>query len=359
MNVIRFARWMADRGHRIVVYGRGGTMLRKHVGEAGLLFRAIDGRGRYGGPISAGRLSRMINRDEIDILTIHTNRDLPLSTLSGLFSRRPVRLVYVQHMQLGRDKKDVIHTWEYENLDAWVTPLDILAKGVRQRTHISPRKIRVIPFGIELAPFTTGLPRKAEARHDLGLPVDAVVAGTVGRIDRKKGQDVLIRACAEIRSAGIPLQVLFVGEQTEGEAQSYADELSGLMDEVDLHDSVTFSPFREDIETAYAAMDVFVLTSHSETYGMVTIEAMASGLPVIATDTGGTPGIVTDQSTGLLVPAEDAGALRKALMKLLNNRELAAHLGEQARLEAVRRFSHEVQCQSYEALFDELMNYGK
>jgi glycosyltransferase involved in cell wall biosynthesis len=68
---------------------------------------------------------------------------------------------------------------------------------------------------------------------------------------------------------------------------------------------------------------------------------------------------VTDQSTGLLVPAEDAGALRQALMELLNNRELAAHLGEQARLEAVRRFSHEVQCQSYEALFDELMNYGK
>jgi glycosyltransferase involved in cell wall biosynthesis len=301
----------------------------------------------------------MVTRDEIDILTIHTSRDLPMSTLSGLFSRRPVRLVYVQHMQLGRDKKDMIHTWEYENLDAWVTPLDVLAKGVRQRTHISPGKIRVIPFGIDLTPFTSGLPDKTETRRDLGLPVDAIVAGTVGRIDRKKGQDVLIKACAEIRSEGIPLHLLFVGEQTEGETQPYADELSGLIEKLDLRDSVTFSPFRRDIEAAYAAMDVFVLTSHSETYGMVTIEAMASGLPVVATDTGGTPGIVSDRSTGLLVPPEDADALRAALLELLNDHALATQLGEQARLEALRRFSHEAQCRLYESLFDELTSNGE
>ncbi len=99
-------------------------------------------------------------------------------------------------------------------------------------------------------------------------------------------------------------------------------------------------PFRQDVSTAYRRQDVFVLTSISETYGMVTIEAMSAGLPVVATDSAGTPDIITHEESGLLVPVRDADAIARALDRLRNDTALAQRIASKARSIAHECYSH-------------------
>jgi glycosyltransferase involved in cell wall biosynthesis len=101
-------------------------------------------------------------------------------------------------------------------------------------------------------------------------------------------------------------------------------------------------------------MNIFVLTSHSETYGMVTIEAMASGLPVVVTNTGGSPGLVSNNMNGLLVPPQEPNALADALCLLLDKPDRAKALAVKAREHAIATYSYQSQCDQLEKLFADL-----
>jgi glycosyltransferase involved in cell wall biosynthesis len=198
------------------------------------------------------------------------------------------------------------------------------------------------------------LPPKSEARRKLGLPKEAFIAGVIGRLDPKKGQDILIQACDRVHQTGFPLHVFIVGDETQNEPTGYSAHVRDLAGRARIPNTIIFSPYLNAVEYAYAALDVFVLTSHSETYGMVTIEAMAAGLPVIATSSGGTPDIIHDNINGILVPPRQPRALSDALLRLIHDPQLALRLSDQARKDAIERYSHSRQCGLFEKLFEEL-----
>ena len=103
-------------------------------------------------------------------------------------------------------------------------------------------------------------------------------------------------------------------------------------------------------ESIYPALDIFVLASYSETYGLVTIEAMASGLPIVATNAGGTAEIIANQETGLLFKPKNSDELADKLLKLIDNRGLAEEIAQKAQLDAVKRFSHKTQAERWAEL---------
>jgi glycosyltransferase involved in cell wall biosynthesis len=354
MNVLRLAKWLRGRGHTVSLYTAPGSQLADGAYTAGLNVREIARQGKYGGLFSARRLASSIKADGVEFLLIQTNGDIFISALAKSLGKHTTKFIYMQHMQIGKEKKDLVHTWEYSRLDAWISPLKLLADTVVAMTNIDPNKIRVVPLGMELERFTSGLPSQEAARKQLSIPLRRIVAGAIGRIDRLKGQDVLIKACSLVHQKDIPLHLLIVGDRTRGEAKSYADEIQSLTERLGLSDHVTFSPFMESIEAAYAALDIFVLPSHSETYGMVTIEAMASGKAVVATNSGGTPGIVRDGENGLLVPPRDGVALAEALMRLIRDKQLAHGLASQARKDASEGFSHHRTIEQLEEVLQQL-----
>ncbi len=354
MNVLRLAGWLEKRGLNSVLYCRSGSPLRKHARNSGLSTREINPLGKYGGLISAQKLAKCLHRDHVEFLLIQTNRDVLISSLAKLMNRAKPKHVFMQHMQIGRVKKDLIHTWEYGKLDAWIAPLEILADGVRIMTSLDPAKIRVIPLGMELERFTADSPNRGQAKQMLDIPENVPLIGTVGRIDRQKGQDTLIKACGSLRRKGVPVHLIMVGDQTIGDGASYAAELDHQIRNEGLTESVTRTSYMERIETAYKAMDIFVLPSHSETYGMVTIEAMASRRPVVATDAGGTPEIIHDGRTGLLVPPENADAMAEAIERLLRDEALALQLATAAQQHATDRYSHHRTCGMLEDMLEQL-----
>jgi glycosyltransferase involved in cell wall biosynthesis len=180
------------------------------------------------------------------------------------------------------------------------------------------------------------------------------VAGLIGRLDPKKGQDIAIKAMATLNRSGHRLHLLLIGDQSFAEGDAYALEIHQLVDELRMNDYVHFFPHQANVEWAYAALDVFVLASKSECYGMVTVEALVSGLPVIGTNDGGTISLIDHGRNGFLVAPRDVDALANALTTLLENRDQALRMGASAQEEAVMKYSHISQCESWERMFENL-----
>jgi len=354
MNVLKLAVWLKKRGWNILLYGRRGTTLFENGQAAGLTVRHLNSTFKYGDLVNAWRLARYIKRDNVRRLVINYGKDLFLAVLAKHLCERFFKLIMQQHMHVGGNKKDFFHTWEYRQLDAWIAPLEMFADRLKLHTNLDPARIHIIPFGLELDRFTKHRPDKAEARRRLGLPADSLMAGIVGRLDVKKGQDVLLRAGKIVREAGCPLHLLIVGDKTANDPEGYAEFLQRLSEKLGLVSFVHFRRHRADVEQVYAAMDIFVLASHSETYGMVTIEAMASRRPVIGTAAGGTTQIIADGVNGLLAPPQDEKKLADAILKIANDPDLAERLAAQAEADAIERYSHERQVTLVEKLFDDL-----
>jgi glycosyltransferase involved in cell wall biosynthesis len=174
-----------------------------------------------------------------------------------------------------------------------------------------------------------------EVRRDLGLPEEAPVIGLVGRLDHwGKGHKELIAAMVRLKERRSCKALIVGGGRREEEIKQAAAE-AGLAD--DVH----FVGMRPDVPDLLQAMDIFVLPSYSEGVSLALLEAMAAGLPVIATAVGGTPETVSEGVTGLLIPPRDVEALAGALERLLADSALAKKLGENARKMVKEKFSLE------------------
>lgn len=355
MNVLRLAIWLTTRGLPIILYAIEGSVLWQKAVESNIPVRHIKSSFKQGDFVNSHRLAKLLSEDNVRILVIHERRHIMLASLAKLGVGTRLKLVYMQHMHIGVDKKDLYHTWLYDNLDAWVVPLEILKERLLSKTNYAPDKVAVIPFGIEMERFTTALPSKEESRESLGLPTDAFIVGMVGRLEPEKCQETLVRACAMLNQEGRAVLALIVGNETMHEQSGYLPYLKKLVEDLGNAESVHFHPATANVEQVYAAMDIFALTSKSETYGMVTIEAMASGLPVIGTRHGGTREIIRDGINGILIEREDPEALAAAIRTLHDSPDLARKLAQAARQDAVALYSRDRQCDLTEQLFSKLL----
>lgn len=198
------------------------------------------------------------------------------------------------------------------------------------------RKIEVIPPGVDLDMFHPLDP--AQAKRRVGISSGDSMVLFVGRIEPLKGADTLLRAMRLLRDRGAmpPSLCLSIigGDPSEDPARQDAEmgRLHALRDELGVGDLVTFLGKRDQdtLNNYYAAADVVVMPSHYESFGMVALEAMACGRPVIASEVGGLAFLVRDGETGFHVPDRDPSALADKLQLLLGSAELRRTLGQQA-----------------------------
>ncbi|TDU00508.1 glycosyltransferase involved in cell wall biosynthesis [Azorhizobium sp. AG788] len=180
---------------------------------------------------------------------------------------------------------------------------------------------------------------RGAARAHYGLPAEAVVFGMPARVSPQKDHATLIRAMAQVRAAGGNVHVLIVGDtDTDAGHRAQFAVLSELMQETGTGGVVHFAGFEGEMARFYGAIDGLVLSTHTEGFPLVLLEAMSAALPVIATNVGGIPEAVADRETGLLVPHEDAPALAGALLRLAGDAPLRSALGEAGRQRAESRF---------------------
>ena len=200
---------------------------------------------------------------------------------------------------------------------------------------LAPASVAVIPNGVDVAAY----PDRAEAAK----PRSRVI--TVANLRPEKNHETLIAAAAQLVASFPTVQFQIVGE---GPRRS---ELEGLVRARGLERSIVFLGHREDVSELLGAADVFVLPSRSEAFPNGAIEAMAAGLPVVASAVGGLLDLIEPDRTGLLVPAGDAEALAAALRRLFSDPVLAGRLGEAAQTQVRQRYSFERMVASFEELY--------
>ena len=200
----------------------------------------------------------------------------------------------------------------------------------------------MIPYGIDLEAFAPENHDKKKNRSAFGLPGNSFVIGLVGRIEPSKGQSLAIEAFAE---AKIPDSVLVICGNIG--FQDYFQSLKDLSREHGIEESVSFLPFTHDVPTLMNSFDMSILPSTSEAFGLVLIEAMASGLPVVGTNAGGVPEIITHGKNGLLFQPGDAHVLAGYMRLLAEDGRLRERLGHQAWQDANQRYIYHIQTERF------------
>jgi glycosyltransferase involved in cell wall biosynthesis len=214
-------------------------------------------------------------------------------------------------------------------------------------------KIAVIRNGVDLTRFDN-LPSRVNLRRELGLPYDTPLVGVVSRLTRLKGLEHFLEAAAIVRSRVPAVRFLVVGE-TSPVDRHYLGELRAHAARCGVAEHVTFTGLRSDVPAVLASFTVSVMPSLNEALSNVVLESMAAGAPTVATHVGGTPEAVIDGVTGILVPPADSAALADAIVHLLNNPRLAAHLGHAARARIADHFSVGRMVGATEDLYTELL----
>jgi glycosyltransferase involved in cell wall biosynthesis len=291
---------------------------------------------------SFGRLYRTIGELKPAILHTHLfHANLP-GRLLGRLANVPV-IINTEHTLVMESE------WRYR-LNRWSAPMAdrvvAVSAAVRdfciQHIGLPASKVVLIRNGIELP---NELPEKQSARQYLGLPGDIPLLGAVGRLDPAKGYDILLQALPLVERACL----VIAGEGPE------RTRLEALAQSLGVADRVRWLGFQAEILPVLAAFDLFVQPSRHEGLPVTVLEAMAAGLPVVATSIGGTPEAVLDGETGRLVPPEDPGALAAALNSLLGDPSRRQEMGTAGRARVGANFSlSEMVCQT-EALYIALL----
>lgn len=355
LNTLRLTQWLKDRGWKIHLLTAGGTALQARAGDIPSTVTAIREEGLPGKGGQLRAIHAWVKRFKIRLLFVPYNKDISVASLYKRFYDGDIALVYQQHMQVGVKKRDLIHTLRYAMIDVWISPLQYLKEEILRLTRVPEEKIEVVPFGMDATSFVSNPISRESARQQLDIPQQAYLIGVLGRLDPKKGQDLVVQALSFLRMRGdADYHLVLMGNATLNEGDVFTNQLLGIIRKEGLESCVHFRPHMDDIMPFFRAINVFAMPSHGETFGMVTIEAMAAGVPVIGTDKDGTRELLGAGRFGYLFQKEDVQDFCTQVNLVRSDARLAEKLTE-ARKEALDVYSSTKMVDSIENILLELI----
>lgn len=270
------------------------------------------------------RLQQLLRRRRYDV--VHTHAPVPAVAARLLGVGGPA-VVHTEHNMWDRYRLPtrLANSLTYRRNGAVVAVSDVVADSIRPRPPVPRARIRTIHHGTVLGSVRSyDDSERLERRRRNGLPVDRFLIGNVGNFTAKKDHRNLIEAMARPGHVEAAHLVLIGLGPLEATLRAAADDLG-------IADRVTFLGSRSDVFELLPLLDLFCLSSEFEGFPIALVEAMASGLPCVATAVGGIPEIIVDGDSGLLVPSRDAAALADAIGRAMDDPDLRAALGDEAK----------------------------
>jgi sugar transferase (PEP-CTERM/EpsH1 system associated) len=322
---------------RVICLGERGAIADR-FDTIGVPVETLGARGRTDAIL---RLARRLWRLRADVLHTHN----PTPHLVGAVARWLARVGVLVHTKHGRNYPGVrravlANRWASLITDAVIPVSEDAADVVRRVERVPAKKVQVIRNGIDLTSFP--------APDKRGLEGDGR-AISVARLHAVKDQATLLRAIRRIVDARPEFRLVLVGEGPERPG------LEQLCRELGLEESVCFSGHRDDVRERLLQCDLFMLSSLSEGISLSLLEAMAAGLPVIATEVGGNREVVVHGETGFLVPPGSPEAIASATLSLIDDPARALAMGRSGRKRVEQIFDLRLMVRRYEALYLELI----
>lgn len=285
------------------------------------------------------RLVRLVRDERIDLVHAHLTSAAIWGTLASRLTGRPcVATLHVLPLEGGAWTRPGLRERLMNFLlRRWCAAVIAVSGAVRdayaRAGHVDPAMIVVVPNGIDGEAFAPDSRRRSAARRELGLAPGTMAVLTVSVLREGKGLDVLLEAAPAVIAASPDTVFLVAGDGPS------SDALRAQSGELGLAERVRWLGFRSDVGNLLAAADLFVHPSLRDALPTALLEAMAAGVAVVATRTGGIPEIVDDPRLGCLVPPSDPGSLAHAITGLLRRPEERAAMGAAAREHVRSRFA--------------------
>lgn len=371
-EVVRtLARYLPEcRCLPVIVTFRDGP-LRRPIEEMGIIVEVIPGRSHsvIAVPSAVRELLRLrrdlvsvVERHGIEVIQTHLLRGLDFLVLTLRWEPTVRRVFWTFHnarLDLRADQLPAQRSWLLRPkrliyrlayrlgarfVDGLIAVSEDVARAVHQDLRPPHGKVITIPNGVDVSRYGQPVDR-GSVRDGLGIPSDATVLVVVGKLMEQKGHHFLLRALRMLSPGVENLHVLFAGEGP------LRKELAATATALEVADRVHFLGNRRDIGALLAASDLFVLPSLWEGLPMALLEAMASGLPVVATDVSGSREVVIDGETGWLVPPGNAERLAEAIAAVLREPAEATRRGHAGRDRVELHYSARTQAATHAELF--------
>jgi len=345
--VISLAEALKKRGHKVFVASRGGkfTDTLANLGIEHIKLN-IQTKSELSPKIlfSLIKLLKIVKQKNIQIIHAQTRVTQVLSFLLSKFSKVP----YISTCH-GFFRPHFFR----RKFPFWGKKVIAISEAVEAHLikdmKIKKEDIRLIHNGIDCRKFKVAdLGQINQFRQKFGIKNDPVV-GIIARLSDVKGHIYLIEAFSQVLEYKPHTQLLIAGD---GKMKAQLVELSKNLG---ADNNVIFIPAGEDISLVLSVMDIFVMPSIQEGLGLAIMQAQALGLPVIGSSVGGIVSLISDSQTGLLVPVGDSERIAKSILKLLNDKNLAARLGQNAKRNIEENFSLEKMAAETEKLYNEIV----
>ena len=347
MMAVELATRQVARGHRVLAVSlapaAAGSLDTAFV-RAGVETLHLPKRGPTIDITLPLRLAAALRRARVDVLHLHN----PLPLIYGVPAGKAARcaVVFTRHgLVEGAGRRLWLRRQLARFVDAYVAVSSEVADNSRAYRMATEPKLMVIENGIDLGRYQPRSDLRAVVRAELGLSASALVMGSVCRLVEGKNVGCLLRAA--LPHLGPEVRLLIIGDGPDRAA------LEGLARARPQGRFAHFLGQRTDVACLLNGLDLFTLSSNSEGHPLSVIEAMATGLPVLATRVGGIPEMIEDGKTGFLSPADEA-AFAARLALALDQRPRWPMMGEAARAVACQRFSSERMTDRYLALYQEI-----
>jgi len=285
------------------------------------------------------KIKSLCSDEKFDIVHIHSFNTIFSILLALKFAK--VSIVATRHIYVEHVKKDFFHKWYLGRIDKMLAISEFSRRNIIDTYPIKEDKIEALYLGIDLNKYVRDEQKKDNFKNQFSIDKAKKLIGVIGRIDPAKGQLEFINAIPEIIKGYPATHFVIVGKTTSTKEQSYLTELKNRIRELGLNTSVTFTGFCSDVSLPMSAMDIFVMPSYFEAFGLIAIEAMACKVPVIATNMGSIEEIIPDDDHGIKILPKSSEQIAESVKILLSDPTLREEIVEHAYDFVIEKFNEQ------------------
>ena len=336
--------------YRSVVVIRGKGWVYEELGRRGIEPVILDAKGSFNWRYLK-KLVKLIRSEKVDLIQSHLLGSNIYASLAGILSRTPVVATF--HGMVDVAEKERLLFLKFAAINYGAAAIVAVSKDLRDniisRTSLCADKTEVIYNGINTESFQR--PKSNRLRQQFGWGENEIIIGSLGNIRPAKAYDVLLEAAALLKDSEKSYRFVIAGH---GKGSLY-QKILDLKSELKLDEHVQFLGFNDDPADFLSNLDLFLLSSSSEGFSIATIQAMAAGLPVVATRSGGPQEIITHEKDGYLVDINAPQQIAEAIEKLINDPALRQKLAQAGQNHAIKTFDIKNMINSYETIYQNFL----